>query len=372
MSIHYVIGSAVIDEDEYLEKLFSGFFDQVAKAKPTDVFDVGGRALRAADIMKPMANEATPFEPIQFGKPLTTEIRWVYTGQYPKPSFGQKTKDMILSSAFKSIATFDEAPRAVNLLQRKVKQKTNAEWQATGQGTPLAFYTPAVAEPATFATFEIVFDNFPNETLEKLGGAISQAGAIPVFAAQNIYFLAASFILKLIASGGHSLFDGDIPFSATETIAFARPGQAPTPAGWRILARKQDSEIIKKLAVGKDGQLFQNDIAYAGDLPYMVISLDGTEVDKYKQFTPTAASAALLDKFYGVKDKEQQVLGTIVDALKLYSDFRFRNEADRIAEAIKELKPTDPDFAKKKAKLEAEFEAAKKNILQKELKLPAA
>jgi hypothetical protein len=319
-----------------------------------------------------MADDETPFEPIEFGKPLTAEIRWVYTGQYPKQSFGQKTKDMIVSSAFKSIATFDEAPRAVNLLERKVKPKTNAEWKAVGKGTPLAFYTPAVAEPATLATFEFVFDNFPNEILEKLGGAIAEAGAIPVFAPQKLYFLAASFILKLVASGGHSLFDGDIAFSATETIAFARPGQAPTPAGWRILARKQDAQIITKLSVGKDGQLFENDKAYAGDLPYVVISLDGTQVDKYASFTPTAASAALLDKFYGVKDKDQQILNTVVEALKVYSDFRFRTEADRLDKAIKALKPNDPDYAKKKAKLEAELEAAKKNIVKDELKPPSA
>jgi len=368
MSILYVVGAAIVDEDEYLEKLYSGFFDRVAKAKSVEAFDVGGRSIRATHILKPMASDTTPFESIQFGKPLTAEIRWVYTGQYPKSSFGQKTKDMLVSSAFKSIATFDEAPRAVNLLQRKVKPKTNAEWEAVGKGTPLAFYTPAVAEPATLATFEIVFDNFPNEILEKLSGAISDAGAIPVFAPQKLYFLAASFILKLVASGGHSLFDGDIAFSATETIAFARPGQEPTPAGWRILARKQDSEVIKKLTIGKDGQLFDNGVSYKGDLPYVVISLDGTPVDKYSKFTPTAASAALLDKFYGVKDKDQQVLGTIIEALKIYSDFRFRTEADRIENAIKELKATDPDYAKKKAKLEAELEAAKKNIMHDELK----
>jgi hypothetical protein len=369
MAIFYVVGKAVVEEDEYLEKFYSGFFDQVAKAKPAAAFDIAGRSLRASEVVKPMADSETPFESIQFGKALTAEIRWVYTGQYPKKSFGQKTKDMLVSSAFKSISTFDEAPRAVNLLERKVKPKTNAEWKAVGnKGTPLAFYTPAVAEPATLATFEFVFDNFPNEIIEKLGGAIADAGAIPVFAPQKLYFLAASFILKLVASGGHSLFDGDVAFSATETIAFARPGQAPTPAGWRILARKQDAQLITKLTVGKDGQLFDGGKAYEGDLPYVVISLDGTPVEKYTSFTPTAASAALLDKFYGVKDKDQQILTTVVEALKVYSDFRFRLEADRLDKALKALKPTDPDYAKIKAKLEAELAAAKKNILKDELK----
>jgi hypothetical protein len=336
------------------------------------MFDIGGRSIRASSALKPLRDGETPFEPIEFGKPLTVEVRWVYTGMYPNTSWGQKSKDMIVSSAFKSIATFDEAPRAVNLIQKKVKPRSDIEWQAVGKGTPLAFYTPAVVEPATFATFEIVFDNFPDEIFTKLGGAIADAGAVPVFAPQKLYFLAASFILKLVASGGHSLFDGDIAFAATETIAFARPGQEPTPSGWRILCRKGDVEAIKKLTIGKNGQLFENERAYHGDAPYIVISLDGTQVDKYRQFTPTAASAALLDKFYGVKDRQEQALGTVIEALKVYSDFRFRTEADRIAKAISALDPNDVEYAKKKAKLEAEKDASKKNILHDELKIPAA
>ena len=52
MAIFYVVGKAVVEEDEYLEKFYSGFFDQVAKATPAAAFDIAGRSLRAADVRR--------------------------------------------------------------------------------------------------------------------------------------------------------------------------------------------------------------------------------------------------------------------------------------------------------------------------------
>src|SRR5687768_8592406 len=107
MPIYYAVGPAVITEDEYLEKLQLGAFTRLAQAKKkgiAETLDVSGRTLTAEAIMSPLTPAGIPFQPIEYGKPLTAEIRWVYTGNKPKKSWGDATKDMLITSAFKSIA----------------------------------------------------------------------------------------------------------------------------------------------------------------------------------------------------------------------------------------------------------------------------
>ena len=63
------------------------------------------------------------WQPIGVGKPLTIEIREVYTGKFPSSTFGSQ-KPMLLASATKSIAAFDAKPLALNFLTRKTAKKT--------------------------------------------------------------------------------------------------------------------------------------------------------------------------------------------------------------------------------------------------------
>jgi hypothetical protein len=370
MPIYYGIGNTLISEDEYLEKTQLGIFTRLGLAERKGVnetLDVSGRTLSAEAIMKPLNSDGTPFQPIEYGKPLTAEIRWVYTGNKPKKSWGDATKDMLITSAFKSIATYNEAPRAVNLLRREIHAHSDIQWTATDKGTPLAFFTPAVAETASLATFEVIFDDFPDEIVNKVGDAVATAGSIPIFAAYSVYLLAAGFLLKLVAKAGHSIFDGNVAFRSTETIRFNRPGSLPTPAGWRVLTQETvDDDELHKLTVGPEGQLMTGDKPYAGDLSYVVISLDGSDVDAYKQFTPTAASAALLDKFFRIKDGQMHPVDAVVEGLKLYSDFQFRLKVEKLNKELSEMKSSDPAYEKKKQ----ELEAMKANILHDELKPP--
>lgn len=122
-----------------------------------------------------------------------------------------------------------------------------------------------------------------------------------------------------------------------------------------------------KLTVGKEGQLLGEDgNPYNGHYPYVVISLDGRSEDAYKDFTPTAASAALLDRFFAIKDGQTQPMDEVLEGLKLYSDYRFRMQAERLQKELGKLKPDDPKYAKKKQ----ELDAIKNNIMRDELKLP--
>ena len=49
-------------------------------------------------------------------------------------------------------------------------------------------------------------------------------------------------------------------------------------------------------------------------------------MDELAQFSPTAASAAVLSRFFGIKDGQQLPLDTVIDAIKLFNDLKFRRE----------------------------------------------
>ncbi len=67
-----------------------------------------------------------------------------------------------MTSAMKSIAAFNAAPRALNFLERGVHPKTNVRSAAaTEQGTSVIYYAPALVERASVLTLEVGFNNFP-------------------------------------------------------------------------------------------------------------------------------------------------------------------------------------------------------------------
>src|SRR4030042_2051434 len=146
MPAYYAVGRLIVKEKDYLEVMESVPLKKLSAQVRSDqslTIDMGRQAVSAAEVLRPTDIDGIPFEPIAIGKPLTIEIRWVYTGKKP----GKVGKDMKITSAFKSLATFNEAPRAVNLIKCGMHAQSNVKWTATDKGTPLSFYTPAMIEP---------------------------------------------------------------------------------------------------------------------------------------------------------------------------------------------------------------------------------
>jgi hypothetical protein len=96
---------------------------------------------------------------------------------------------------------------------------------------------------------------------------------------------------------------------------------------------------------------------YRGDIPYVILAVDGAKRPELEAFAPTAASAAVLSRFLGINETQGLSLDPLLDALTLYNDFKFRSAIDRIDAELKTV--TD---ATKKADLAKEREAYLKNI----------
>jgi hypothetical protein len=301
--------------------------------------------------LESFALEVPGAEAIGTGKPLSIILRHVYTGRYPKGMFGGTRSDILITSAVRDVfATFNAAPRAVNMLRRRITRRTVLSGiDATESGTPLIYYSPAVTQVSTTATVELSFDDYPDELVSRIGNAIVTAGGIPLFGPYGAVLIGVGLAMKLVSTVVNALTDAKPEFSISERLEFELPDGDPLTPGYRVLCEPtfDPTSFSFKLGVGlTDAQ----GIPYDGDEPYVVLLLDGRKQDAFREFTPTAATAALLDRFLQQKDGSEVVITSIVDAVKLYSDFRFRREADRLNTQL----PSDTSSA--------EYQALKKKI----------
>lgn len=370
MAVYRILGSAMVSNAEFQEKAFMGHFSKfknnLTKKATNAVIDFSNGRLDAKNIIKTLAQPAgkkTPFVPIGPGQPLTIQIRHLYTGKYPKTTIFDKDKDMLVTSAMKSIATFNAAPRAINFLTKDVKKKHEmSNPAATDDGTPLIHYTPALTEMNTLLTIEFGFDEFPNQAFDIVGNALSQAAGIPLFMSASTHLLAANSILKLAGEIGSRVFDKSPVFKATESLGFAIPDQIIPTADFRLIVEDNVdvNKEFKNYNPTAKGLVTKSGKKYSGDIPYVIISLDGRKNDNYKDFIPTAASAVMLEKFYSIREGQGRTLDPLVDAIKIYNDYKFRLKADDLQKELDKI--TDKTSEEYKAKKE-EYDANVSNIL---------
>jgi hypothetical protein len=303
--------------------------------------------------LESIALPAPNTEPIGSGKPLSIYIRHAYTGRFPKSSFGSR-KDSLLTTAVRDVfTTFNAAPRAVNFMKRRIPRKTNiAGVDATESGTPLVFYSPAVTTVSTTATVEMAFDDYPDELVSRIGGAIVSAGGIPLFGPYGPVLIGVGLAIKLVSSVVNALSDSRGEFSVSERLEFGLPDGGDIPAGYRVLCDAAFDPTPLQFKLGS-GLVDANGRAYDGDEPYVVLLLDGRKQDAFKEFAPTAATAALLEKFLQQKEGSELVIGAIVDAVKLFNDLRFRKEADKLQSELAGLDPASEEAKKLKTKINA-------------------
>ena len=372
MPVYHALGKTLVSHEELNARAYDveRFATQLASSPRDAAIEFSTGATTGVEVTSAASamESFTPFESIGLHKPLAIEIRHIYTGRFPKGSFGGSKKDMLAATAVKSAATFGSAPRAVNYIKRSVESHANIRNPAASEdGTALVFYSPALTESAMLATFELVFDEFPQKVFEALGNAFSGAGKIPIFAAKNVFFLAAGVVTKMIGRVGESIFDGQLAFQATEELSFNRPGASIPQADYRLLTQSPlPQQTLEGCSLDPRGVLMDAAGApYAGEEPYVTISLDGRSMPEYEGFMPHAASAAVLERFFNVKEGADQPLEPLLDAARIYSDLRFRREANEVRRRLELLATESPE----RPRLEERLHALSLNISNEELRI---
>jgi hypothetical protein len=189
-------------------------------------------------------------------------------------------------------------------------------------GTKVVFYTPAATDFETWVTIEIIDDSFPKEVFEEASQLLSQAGALPLFAATSAYFLAGSLIFKMIGGIGERLFDGKPHMSCSNEISFLASRGAEIGAHALLFANPRDlKELENKYYIKKVGRKYDliskddDNSSYDGEVPYVIAGLSGMKRDDLASFTPQVASAAVLSRFLSMGEGEGKLAGAVLEGL---------------------------------------------------------
>lgn len=361
MPVYHSVGTTLVPKEELLEKkrdvlkFMAGQVEVMSFSTGTTEMVTLGHKLAGE-------TESVGFREIGLGKPLTIRLTSIYPGDLPpKGGFFGKKRGVLISSAVKSWQTFDAQPRALNVLKDRAKKGVAIPGPAAvEEGTPLVFYSPALTDRSLILTFEMAFDNVDESFFKGIGEIFKTAGGLPIFASAQPYLLAAGVLFNLGGALGNAIFDSRAEFQGTENLYFAVPGEEVTPAGFALISQSPlDEKTLENYFVKETGELVdkQSDQPYAGDIPYVVVALDGLADSKLETFSATAASAALMKQFYNVREGSSTSAEIMVDALRYYNDFRYRREALDLKERLEEAE-TDEE----KEKIQAQLDAVLENI----------
>jgi hypothetical protein len=302
----------------------------------------------------------TPFEPVGIGKPLTIQIRHVYTGRFPKRRAFGGSKDVAVVSGVKDYSVFNATTRALNFIQRDHTAHTSIKTPpAFVDGTTIVAYFPAVTTESLTVSFELAVDDFPQDFVDKVGGAFQSLAGIPLLLPYAGYLLAAGEIIKLGGSLGNGVFDGKPEFEITESLPFDSPGELVVDADFRLVTHSETLRLDYEYDSQRGMVNRITKKVYEGDEPYLVISLDGRQRPDLADFASTAASASILKQFLNLGEDVRTPIDTIVEGIKLMSDMRFRKKAIALAESLKRL----PEGSAERERLQKIHNALVNNIM---------
>jgi len=339
--------------------------DYVEKPKVDSKFSVsvdGDIKIGPAELAKAREAKSTakPYQGIGIGKPLTIVIETVYLGDYPDAMPWVPyvdTGDVLVTSAHKAFESFDAAPRAIHLLQKDAKHRASLKAKATDEGSQLVYYSPAVTDDSILFSVELSVDrDFDKEIGTALAKAVTAAGALPVFAPAAPYLVAAGVAIPIAMNAVNLLARPKTFFEEHIELNFKRPGVALAQPGALVCYPGSDDRAFDGYKL--KGLVLRNSkgAAYRGKLPYTVISLDGRENKKFEGWSATAASAALLERFFSSGELLSSALEIANDSLVLYNDMKYR---DMAAEALKQSKASKGAEKKRQREL---YNAYTKNI----------
>ncbi|GLH99918.1 hypothetical protein [Phytohabitans aurantiacus] len=311
-----------------------------------------------------------PYEGIGFGKPLTIVIEAIYVGDYPdalKWVPGFNVGDVLVTSANKAFHVFDSAPRSVHLLEPRTERRSFIKARASDQGSQLVYYSPAVDTMSILFSVELSSDRDLNSTLgESFAKALSTAGALPVFAPAAPYLVAAGAVIPIAMKAAQLLARPQMFFAEDVELNFQRPGvKLAQPGALVLYPHADESPFSERYKLGADFVLrdVESGEAYDGPLPYIVISLDGTEHTELKGWSAQAASAELLERFIQPDELISKTLDVVTESLALYNDMQYRHKAAEALDAAGKA-----TGAEKKEEELAKYQAYVKNIQNKEIR----
>lgn len=359
MALFYAAGDQLVDMEDINQQIALGTWE------PEN--GKNGNVERSA---------APPFAPVGLGKPLLVEILTTYTGNAPRSFLGGKP-DLLVVSGVKGAQTFDAAPRAINQLVENINDRQYIKQSALSQGASIVYYTDCLENTTTLCSFELVVDSLQRNTIDSVSKMFATAAGLPIFVPANLYLLAGAILTKMVGELSNSLESR--PFLAdTLDLRFLTSGVPNFQAGHYIIYNAEDRKEFNEYKIDLKNDGFertevklihrQSGEEYRGDAPYMVLNIDGRNRPDLEGYAPKLASAALLEQFYGKKNRSAQVINTLESALILYNDFTYRQKAEQMLAKIQTLQVGSSEFLIAKMLFEAYINNIRNDVFKLELR----
>lgn len=313
-----------------------------------------------------LVGRTTTFAPIGIGKPLVIRLHSIYVGNLKTGIFSKK-QDVLVTSVIKDDITYDAPARGVHQIFDKTKDRELLIPKASNEGTELIYYTKAFDQNRLLIDIEIKADKFNQEITDGVSDLLKSASGMPVFMAYAPYLLVGSQLIKAGGEISNKVLEKTKPvLSFTYNISQDVGGLRDTESGFKIGIDPKNFDHMKGYTIkevpGMENifHLEKDGKKYDGDIPYIIISLDGSSQLRYENFKATIASASILKRFYGQTDSA--MIDDIKKIMEVYNDFNYINKIDKLNKELK--RTTDPE---KKKELEAFVNAYKENILNKDV-----
>jgi len=283
MALIYYIGDIPVERDEANEKIATG---ELRKFSPNNLKSNSKVSFREGtvegkNLFKNDALNIPDYTQIGINKPLSIEILCAYSGDAPQKFLGGK-KDIMIVSGVKAYNTYGAAPKAINMIKKKVADNKYLHMGAFDEGSPIVYYSPAVDVSTTFCSFHLVADTFNEETFGIVSNLFSSAGGLPIFAPAAPFLLAGSVISGMIGNIGKAIFESKPFMTEDEVFRFDTPGQEVAVAKQMLVCNDQNKKELKGYRPGliddgdgtkKPSLVSRNDgKPYKGDAPYILIS----------------------------------------------------------------------------------------------------
>ncbi|MEM6397444.1 MAG: hypothetical protein AAF741_13935 [Bacteroidota bacterium] len=336
--INYLDGVPV-SQDELKKKVFASSVDLLTNSERISFRNGNanlGRPERAVSL-----SHRGQFTPIGIGKPLSVEYIGGYSGEVQgwRP---KRKKTLLISSKVKSTTTYGSAQRMLNLLKYDVKQNETLSTSANDVGGSIIYYSPSVTLGTIDLNFELAINQFEQGFINDVSNLFNSASQIPIFAPAAPFLFGMGGILKLAGKMANSLFEKGAFLSGDYKFDFDRPRgdktfnypgikaifdnarHAKALTGYSPGYEAGDSEQLNPCLIDR-----QSGKKYTGPIPYLLIEVDGRKRSRLKDFEPRAATAAQLEMFYGDdgKGRLSNILDDMIDAMKIYSDLKYYNDA---------------------------------------------
>ena len=306
------------------------------------------------------------FKAIGVGEPLVLRFHTLHVGDL-KTGILRKTQSVLVSSLIKDDVTYEVPARCVHQVFKNIKDRQTLYPKASNEGTELIYYTKAFDAGKLKVEIEVKADRFKKESMDELSGFLASSAGLPIFTPYAGLALVGSKLIKVGGDivkkiiGNKSILS--FPFDVADDIG----GIDNTDSGFLIGGNVEQMSAFKGYHIDHDpystGNVYlaKDGIKYSGDIPYIIISLDGRKVDRYEGFKATIASAGLIQQFYN--STQTTNLDNIQSILGIYNDYSY---IKKYHSASKKIEASKDEI--EVAKLKKLLAAYKENIVDEALK----